>query len=167
MNRPRREFALAPMSPLIFWLTAVLFLVPAGFTVAALASGNRFLWIPALGTAALYAAVWLACRPSRFMVSDSGLEVAFPAWTRSIPRSDVAGAREVPSGAFRTEFGGAVRLGVGGLWGGFGWLWTRRRGLIEFYISRTDGLILIERRFGKPLLVTPDDPAGLLRALED
>jgi hypothetical protein len=31
-----------------------------------------------------------------------------------------------------------LRIGVGGLWGVFGWLWTRR-GLVEVYVSRTDG----------------------------
>jgi hypothetical protein len=165
MAHSRREFALAPMSPLIFWLTVLLCLVPAGLALAALVTGNAFLRIPALVTAALYAAVWLAARPSRFVVSGEGLDIVFPVWTRSIAGSDVAGVREVSAQGFRAEFGGALRIGVGGLWGGFGWLWTRQRGLIEFYVSRTDGLVLVERRAGRPLLLTPDDPAAMAQAL--
>jgi hypothetical protein len=59
-----------------------------------------------------------------------------------------------------------TRIGVGGLWGGFGWLWTTRRGLVEFYVSRADGMVLIERRGARPLLITPADPEKLLRALQ-
>jgi hypothetical protein len=167
MDRSRREFALAPMSPLILWLTGFLCLVPAGLAAAALATGSRVLWIPALGTALLYAGVWLACRPSRFVVSEQGLDLVFPVWTRSIAAGDLTGVRLVSAEAFRAEFGRALRIGVGGLWGGFGWLWTSQRGFVEFYVSRTDGLVFAERRSGRPLLLTPEQPAAMVRALTE
>jgi hypothetical protein len=65
----------------------------------------------------------------------------------------------------RKELGWAIRVGVGGLWGAFGSLWTSRRGSVEVYVSRTDGLVWIERRVGRPLLITPTNPEGFLRAL--
>lgn len=48
-----------------------------------------------------------------------------------------------------------MRIGIGGLWGGFGWLWPGR-GLVNFYVSRSDGLVLIERMSARPLLITPE-----------
>ena len=83
----------------------------------------------------------------------------------AIPAHRIAAARTVTTAEFKAEVGLALRIGVGGLWGGFGWLWTQRRGLVEFYVSRLDGLVWIERRDGRPLLVTPSDPEGLVRAL--
>jgi hypothetical protein len=51
------------------------------------------------------------------------------------------------------------------LWGGFGWLWTQRRGIVQMYISRTDGLVWIERISDRPWLITPDEPENFVRAL--
>jgi hypothetical protein len=154
----RRSFDLAPMSALIRWLTVVLLALPAAFALAALA-GTRLLWAPALLLALTYAAVWLLARPTRFEADAGAIDVCFPAWTRSV--RDVASARLVGLQELRDTFGVMLRIGVGGLWGGFGWLWTSRRGLVEFYVSRTDGIVLLERRQGRPLLVTPHDPGGL------
>jgi hypothetical protein len=158
----RRSFDLAPMSPLILWLTAGLALLPLAFAVAAL-TGARALWIPTLLLVLLYAAVWLCARPRRFEADAGSLDVVFPTWVRSVP--DVVGARTVTARELRDTCGVMLRIGVGGLWGGFGWLWSSRRGLIEFYISRTDGFVILERRAGRPLLITPDDPGGLVNVV--
>jgi hypothetical protein len=159
------RFPLAPMSPAIRWLTLALWLLPALLAVWAAASRSRLAWAPCVALVFLYAGVWLACRPSSFEVSASSLDIVFPIWTRSLPASSLRGARLTSSAAFRQDFGWALRIGVGGLWGGFGWLWTSRRGLVEFYVSRVDGLLLVEREAGKPLLITPGDPEGMRRAL--
>jgi hypothetical protein len=58
-----------------------------------------------------------------------------------------------------------MRVGAGGLWGGFGWLWTQRRGIVQMYISRTDGFVWIERIGDRPWLITPDEPEKFVRAL--
>jgi hypothetical protein len=87
---------------------------------------------------ALYAGVYFMARPSRFDVSVNGVEVVFPFWTRGVPARGLVGARELSARDFQREFGWGLRIGVGGLWGVFGWLWTRR-GLVEVYVSRTDG----------------------------
>ena len=159
------RFPLAPMSPAIRWLTLALWLLPALFGVLALASRFPMGWFPCAVLLALYAAVWLACRPKGFEVSGAGLDVVFPTWTRSLPASGLRRARRISSAAFREEFGWAIRIGVGGLWGGFGWLWTSRGGMLELYVSRLDGLLLVERQPGRPLLITPADPDRMLQAL--
>ena len=66
--------------------------------------------------------------------------------------------------AFRREFGWGVRIGAGGLWGGFGWLYTSK-GLVGLYVSRTDRVVLVRRRAGRPLLVTPEDDERFVAAL--
>jgi hypothetical protein len=58
-----------------------------------------------------------------------------------------------------------VRVGAGGIWGGFGWLWTKRQGLVQMYISRTEGFVWIERAGARPWLLTPEQPEEFVRAL--
>ena len=160
------RFPLAPMSRAIRWLTGALLTIPVGFLgVAWLAPQLSILGVAAAFMVALYAAIWVWWRPSSFEVSSDGLCIRFPGTTRLVPAPRIASVRAITAAEFKAEAGLAMRIGVGGLWGGFGWLWTQRRGLVEFYVSRLDGLVWIERREGRPLLVTPSDPSGLVRAL--
>jgi hypothetical protein len=73
--------------------------------------------------------------------------------------------RRVDNAELRAMAGAGMRIGVGGLWGGFGWLWTTHRGIVQMYVSRTDGYVWIERGKQRPWLITPDDPDGFIRAL--
>jgi hypothetical protein len=163
-----RRYALAPMSRAIRVLTWVLLAIPVAFVAIGLAVGQPLRsFFPAVGLAiaALYAGVWIWWRPARFEVSSAGLRICFPGRARFVPASDLAGARTLDGRVFRNDFGLALRVGVGGLWGGFGWLWTRQRGFVEFYVSRVDGLVLVERRGGRPILFTPADPDEVARSL--
>jgi hypothetical protein len=163
----RRAFELAPMGGMIRGLTVFLLALPAALAVAAAASGRTLPLLAVAGLMALlYAAVWLWWRPTRFELSADAFDIVFPARRKSTPRSAVVGARPFAVRSVRGELGFPLRIGVGGLWGGFGWLWTTRRGLVEFYVSRTEGMLFIERRGRYPLLITPADPGELLRALE-
>jgi len=58
-----------------------------------------------------------------------------------------------------------MRVGAGELGGGFGWLWTKRHGIVQMYVSRTDGYVWIERRNDRPWLLTPDEPEIFVRVL--
>jgi hypothetical protein len=157
-------FPLAPMSPLIRTLTLGLLLLPLAFLASA-AFGGSFLTIPGLLLVALYAWVWLRFRPSRFVVSPDALEILWPLKRRRIPRQDIASVRLIDKEALRREIGWGARVGAGGLWGGFGWLWTKRRGIVQMYVSRTDRFVWIERASDRPWLITPDQPESFVRAL--
>jgi hypothetical protein len=162
------RFALAPMSRLIYWLTALLIALPAVLAVVALGEGaakQRVLLWTALAVAAGYVAVWLAWRPAAFEVDPHALVIRFPLRQLQIPRHDVVAARRVDPSGLRERYGLALRVGVGGLWGVFGWLWTRRRGFIDVYASRADGLVLLERRSARDLLITPERPDEFVAAL--
>lgn len=161
-----RSFPLAPMSRLIIGLTAVVLALPVVLVVAGLLSPARPVLLGAAAfVVVMCVAVWLFCRPTGFEVSGGELVVIWPLRRRVIPRTNIASARVIGRGELRKELGWAIRVGVGGLWGAFGSLWTSRRGSVEVYVSRTDGLVWIERRVGRPLLITPTNPEGFLLAL--
>jgi hypothetical protein len=159
-----KAFPLAPMSPLILALTLGLFLLPLLFFASA-ALWRPAAALPGMLVLAAYFWVWLRFRPSRFVVSRGALEVVWPLKHRRIPRGDISSVRLIDKRELRHEIGWGMRVGVGGLWGGFGWLWTKRRGIVQMYISRTDGFVWIERAGDRPWLVTPAEPESFVRAL--
>ena len=162
----RERFALAPMGRSIRWLTGALLAIPLLLVVAGLAAPEvRFLVALGALVAALYAGVFALWRPSAFEVTPASLVLHFPTRRLEVPAHEVVSARPIDAAAFRAEYGFAVRVGAGGLFGGFGWLWTRRGGWVEFYVSRVDGAVLVERRGREPLLITPERPEAFVAAL--
>jgi hypothetical protein len=155
------------MSPLIRGLTIALWLLPIALGLWALVSREQVAFLTFLFLLVLYGEIWIACRPSHFVVSRGNLEIVFPIWRRRIPMQGVQQIRIISQEMFRQEFGWAMRIGVGGLWGGFGWLWTSQRGLLEFYISRVDDLVLIERLTGNSLLITPENPRQFVEVFQE
>jgi hypothetical protein len=156
------------MSAPLWALTVPLLALPGLFAlVASWTPGavSRLFWVIAGLLAVMYVVIWLYARPTRFEVGPDGLVIVWPARRRRIDRRDIGGARVLESGQLRPELGWAARIGVGGLWGGFGWAWTSRRGLLDLYVSRTDGCVLVERRSGRALLLTPERPDEFARAL--
>ena len=158
------RFALAPMSTVFVVITTLVFALGGVFLVL----GAMHL-APLLGGAALVfaicAATWLTMRPTGFDVGPEGLVTVFPTWRQVVPAASIASARVIDGKALRTELGMAMRIGAGGLFGTFGWLWTTKHGMVTCWISRTDGLLWIERRGAGPLLITPERPAELLARL--
>ena len=65
---------------------------------------------------------------------------------------------------FRRQYGFGMRVGAGGLWGGFGLLKTGRE-TFSMWISRTDAFVLVRLRGARTLLITPDRPREFLEAL--
>jgi hypothetical protein len=159
-----QEFALAPMSPFIRGLTLFMLALPVAFIGTAML-GPSSLLLPA-GTVliALYAWVWLRFRPTRFVVSRDAIDVHWPLKHRRIARSSIRSVRRLNDTELRALAGAGIRIGAGGLWGGFGWLWTTHRGIAQMYVSRTNDFIWIERGAERPWLITPVDPDGFVRA---
>ena len=145
-------------------LTIVLLLLPLVF-FASVALGNRFLVLSAVLFVLIYAWIWLFFRPSRFVVLPDALEVIWPLKCRRILREDIARVRLIDKEELQRETGRGVRVGAGGLWGGFGWLWCRKRGIVQMYVSGTDGLVWIERVSNRPWLIMPEEPESFVRAL--
>jgi hypothetical protein len=114
--------------------------------------------------ALLYAAIWLFWRPTRFEVDRAGLRILWPLRVRSISTHEIVDAVSLSREAFRREFSWGLRVGAGGLWGGFGWVYTRK-GWVGLYVSRTDRFVLLRLRTLRPLLLTPDRDEGFVAAL--
>lgn len=159
-----KGFSLAPMSRLIYVLTLALLSLPVVFLATSVFGGAPLL-IPGLLLVVLYAWVWLRFRPTRFVIDPSEIEVIWPLKRRRIARAGISDVRVTSKEALRQEIGWGMRVGAGGLWGGFGWLWTKRRGIIQMYVSRTDGFVWIERVSDRPWLITPERPEAFVRAL--
>ncbi len=157
-------YPLAHMSAFIRALTLLMLALPLAFFGSA-AFGNTFLLGPALILVALYVWVWLRFRPSCFIIGPDGIEVRWPLKRRYIARASITDIRIVNTQELRGIAGAGVRIGVGGLWGGFGWLWTQRRGIAQMYVSRTDRYVWIERGAERPWLITPENPEAFVRAL--
>jgi Bacterial PH domain len=164
MTAPVQSFRLAPMSPLILVLTLVLLALPLVFLANA-AVGGRVLLVPGLLLIVIYAWIWFWFRPILFLVRPGALEVVWPLRRRELRREEISDVRLIDKDELRRKTGWAMRVGAGGLWGGFGWLWTERRGIVQMYVSRTDGLVWIERGDERPWLITPEHPTAFVRIL--
>lgn len=162
MSDPR--FRLAPMSRAIAILTIGLLALPLGLVAGAMI-GVRPLLIPAALLLAAYAWTWLLFRPTAFVVHQGVLEVEWPLKRRQIPRHGISDVRLLDRHGLRREIGWGLRVGVGGLWGAFGWLWTSRRGIVQMYVSRIDRFVWIERPGDRPWLITPEQPEMFVRTL--
>lgn len=160
-----RNFRLAPMCTLIRTLTLLLLALPLALIIASL-FGATLLALPALLLIAAYAWIWLWFRPTGFIVHPDGIQVRWPLKRREIPREGISNVRVIiDTQQLKQEIGWGLRVGAGGLWGGFGWLWTRRRGIVQMYVSRTDGYVWIERAGERPWLITPEQPEAFARSL--
>lgn len=159
-------FPLAPMSLGILALTLLLGALPVAFVVAAFAVPLGGFLLVALFLLIIYGGIWFAWRPTGFVIrDDQRLEIRFPVRRRWLELHSERRVRQLSPAEFQQEMGWAVRVGAGGLGGGFGWLWTQRRGWVEFYISRGDGLVLLEQPGALPLLVTPAQPEAFVELL--
>jgi hypothetical protein len=153
------------MAPVIRALTWGLWALPVAFAVAGVSvrPPGPMIWV-ALLLCVLYASIWVWWRPIHFLVSADGLTLVFPGRRSKVPATRIVAVRPVTTAQLRERFGLLLRVGAGGLWGGFGWLWSRR-GWVEFYVSTLDDYVLVERRGRIPLLISPEDPAGFVAAL--
>ena len=157
-------FRPAPMCTRIRLLTLALLALPLVFVAIAL-SGTRLLLGPAAFLLVIYLWIWLWFRPTGFVVQPRVLEIVWPVRRREIPRDDITAVRVIDRAELRREVGRGMRVGAGGLGGGFGWLWTEKRGVVRMYVSRADRFVWIERRSDRPWLITPDRPEEFVRAL--
>lgn len=161
-------FPVARMSPVIRGLTYAIFPLPALFLGIGLLGdtpARPIMLGVGLALVALWLGIWVYARPSRFEIDCAELRIVWPIRRARISRRDVASAKVVDLPGFRADFGQPVRIGAGGLFGTFGWLWGPRAGLLDVYVTNLGPWVVVERRAGRPLIISPADPEGFLRAL--
>lgn len=162
------RFSLAPMSGLIRGLTFLFVPLPLVFLAGSTLGGAdvaAILFGVGGALALLWLAVWTFFRPSGFTVGQEGLTIEFPGRRLHVPKAELASAALMNLAELYPRYGVAARVGVGGLWGGFGWLWSAQRGWVDLYVTRTDRWVLVERKNGKDLLLNPDDAEAFVAAV--
>lgn len=167
-------FRIAPMCLMFRITTLGLLALPVLFVLSAGFGRAPIIVVPTIFLMAIYAWVWLRFRPTQFVVHQDVVEVIWPLKRRQISRDSISDVRIVNLRAdvlianlrdLRPQLGWKMRVGCGGLWGGFGWLWTQRRGIVQMYISRFNDLVWIERTAGRPWLISPERPQEFVQAL--
>lgn len=161
-------FPIAPMTGAIRIVTWLMFPLPVlfgalGFFLRASASAVPFYFASVL-TVAIWLVVLLVMRPTRFEVNPRSLNLVFPLRKKEIPRADIASATLVNWRQFCALYPRPIRVGVGGLWGGFGYLRTRN-GRVDMFISTGINMVLVERHSAPPLLISPANPSKFVASL--
>lgn len=163
-----RRYPLAGMDRLftgMTWALLVLMAVMAvGFTIAAVLAPEAWLGIPvAVFIAIVVAGVWCYGRPSEFMLTNDCLRIRFPIRTRQVPLAEIVQAGPIT----KADAGFVLRLwGAGGLWGGFGLMWSRTLRTFDAYVSNLHRMVRIERRNARPLVISVDDPDAFVADLQ-
>jgi Mn2+/Fe2+ NRAMP family transporter len=106
-------------------------------------------------------AIAWAFAPTAVVVGDRDFLIERRAWRPlRIPLASIEHAETI----VRTRRG--LRLfGVGGFFGTYGLYWSEVLGRHRMYATRAGGImVVVRRRDGLPILVTPDDSAGTLAA---
>lgn len=162
----REYYRLAPMCRLIAAMTTFVLALPIVFGIVAKKLG----WPRAIAPFGLCVVFMVAClvvwawfRPKLFIVSHDFLTIQWLLRKKVWKRSDVLSAKIITNSDFRKEYGRGMRIGAGGLWGGFGLLKTSSC-TFQMYISRTDEFVLIHFRNEPPLLITPEKPHRFIQA---
>ena len=141
-------------------LTVVaLALVAGAFAVALSAVG--MLMLPVLGFVVVALAVSWAMAPCALAVEGDELRVERRAWPAlRVPLETVTAAEPVALS------GRTLRIaGVGGFFGSYGLFTNGQLGRFRLYATRRQDAMIVRRRQGLPIVITPDDIPGAVRAL--
>ena len=161
------RYPLAPMDGMLRALTWICVAIPVvlGLAAARMPMPVRTILFGVAGvTAAVYVFIWLWMRPTAFVIDPEGLVIEWPLRRRRVDAAAVAAARILDRVQLRSELGRMMRIGAGGLGGGFG-LASTARGLVELWVSRTDWMVFVECTGRRSLLITPEAPEGFVREL--
>jgi hypothetical protein len=141
-----------------------------GFAVALLivivGLAQAFSRMPAVALAFLLVTLVLAyaMAPTAIAVDAEGVSIERRLWPAlRIPRAEIENAAPIDKLGSK-----ALRLfGVGGFFGSYGLFWTDKLGRFRLYGTRKGQAVIVVRK-GKllPLVVTPDDVAGTIAAID-
>jgi hypothetical protein len=155
------------MAAVFVVLSGLVLAIPIIFAVIGL--GDPGLRLVFLGTAVMITVaafgVWVFYKPTGFLVDDAALTIQFPMRRIEVSRTDITSARVLTRDQFQGTLGFALRVGVGGLFGVFGYLWSNKLGWVTIYATSTDNWVFIERRGTGPMILSPKDADGLVTAL--
>lgn len=164
-----KRFRLAKMSYGLTLMTSVALFVPPIILLAAYHAPLQEIQMVLGWTGGLlvlaYAAVWFWWRPIGFDVGRDELAIVWPSRIRTIHKADIVSVQMITNPEFREAYGRGMRIGAGGLWGGFG-LFKTRGVTFSMWISRIDHWVIVKVKRGRPLLITPSQPERFIAAVD-
>lgn len=133
------HYRLAPMSRSLAIMTVVLWGIPLVFAVIAVTTdflpAMIFMIAMTVFIAGIYCWTWIRFRPSEFVLGDGAMEVIWPAKRRQVPYVGMHSAKIITRRELKDLVGFGMRVGAGGLWGAFGWLWTTKRDRPDVHLT--------------------------------
>ncbi len=119
---------------------------------------QRFSW-PATLFLLVVALVTYGLSPRGFSLSPDGLRIHRPLGAIILPFGRVRSARR----AQPRELCGLRTFGSGGMFGFFGWFWSRKLGHYRAYVTHRQDMVLVEAE--RPYLLSPERPDDFLCSL--
>lgn len=99
--------------------------------------------------------------PRGFSLSPDGLRIHRPFGAHVLPFARIRSARRAQPG----ELGGLRTFGSGGMFGFFGWFWSRKMGHYRAYVTHRQDMVLVEAE--RTYLLSPERPDDFLRSLSN
>lgn len=158
-------FPLARMDTVLYRMTAAFIAVPILLVVVALALGLTVLLVVAGFIGAILLLVWCWFRPTCFELRPGSVRIVWPARSAEFSLDNIDRVERYTKDRFLAEFGRGMRIGAGGVWGGFGLLRTKKGETLRFYISRIDEYVILRMKAGYDLMITPEQPDEFVRML--
>lgn len=161
---PDQQFP-ASMDGMIRGVTAVFWIAMGGAAVVVqLVPGmpDMLRW-PLAAVLGLTPLLTLLLAPRGYRVTDAALQVERLVGPVSVPRAAITGARRIT----KADCGWLIRtFGSGGAHGIYGRFRSSELGPLDFKATRRDRWVLVTRGDGgRALVISPDDPDGLVAAL--
>jgi hypothetical protein len=141
--------------------TALVGVLVGGVILFALVRGNADAGRAAVILVVTFA-ICFAMSPRALVVDDGEVRIERRFWSPlRIPRAEVERASPLDSLGARV-----LRIGVGGYFGSFGLFRSGALGWFRLYRTRGGQAVRIRRRGALPIVVTPDDVAGAIHAID-
>lgn len=130
-------------------------------------TGGRNNWQTGVALTLVFAVLYVTCyylAPALYQITESKLLIKGGWILKKIELNDISQATLVQSNEapiFRL-------MGMGGLFGYIGWFYNRQWGrFLLFGRRRTGTFVALKLKSGQVIMLTPDDPDGLLTALSN
>ncbi len=153
------DYFRARYDALTLGITAFSLLILGGMSLLVLTFvPQRFSW-PAALLLLTVVLITYGFSPRGFSLSPDGLRIHRPFGAHVLPYDRIRSARRAQPG----ELCGLRTFGSGGMFGFFGWFWSRRLGHYRAFVTNRREMVLVEAE--RPYLLTPERPEDFLRSL--
>ncbi len=153
------EYFRARYDGLTIGITAFSLLILGGVSLLVLTFVPQRFSLPAALFLLTVVLITYGFSPRGFSLGPDGLHIHRPFGPHLLAFNRVRSARRAQPG----ELCGLRTFGSGGMFGFFGWFWSRKMGHYRAYVTHRQDMVLVEAE--RPYLLSPERPDDFLRAL--